>query len=951
MTTRTMTTRTILTLALAGLFLPLSAEAQVSRLDSKYGTKARSAATKKPTKAATKKKAYSGKKSSSKKQAKRQYKKRVSKPKPPTITRDLPVGFIAGGADTLPQEDSAISLLRKLLLYSNKNDIESAEALFAPQVKLEYVQMRADEGEVEEESAVSEDATTADVVMDVITENKLFTEGYEVFQLCTREGEGKKAVMAMIQQPSHPKYLSLLCVVDTASNQIIATNIQAYPQHEGIDKIEPSTLKLNADALIKMGFTELSNYTPIKSASAAESGGWWAPDMEFTTDPHVRQAILAPAFTPMNILGAIRMKDQYLFMRTTDLQDIHQLSTQHFAPRVYLIGQNKEVSRDELFSMFTQKDMVLPSSSQIIASGYKGHCLQFVISYTDATTKEKKYIRTCAILDNQNKIMGIMESKCVNASPKVNPSFTSAGGTVEVVEDSSANISREEWVNRFMQAWMSSDATTWDGLLHAEVGNLYLPGMSKTATGVPKSDAIELMQQSMPAFLAGGYDIVQVKGDDKCMTTATIIFKQPAPNGQKVKADIEINHIKDIHGFWVNMSYVEGNKKFTQADFVSAVEGSTPDTVAVEDQPIRDLPTDIKGAEIMRRTLEAIKTNNAQKVAAAMSTNHINQISMPKDNTRGLGRIGKPADVMADVRELIPNLDTVSYNIYITQGQDMITEGVLAINEGKALGAVDYIFSICYNHQGSVNAFSLRSAYMPAEIVGLKQQAGEPKIKVGSESTTTDGTTNASPESAAATKLQSLCPADADFTTDSLVKAAESTEPTYAIAHPAILAQNPQMAAMQVKPAASVLPGLLDNNRMQLAKLYKDHRLSAATRKDINMVNMQASVGLPSVLGNQITVIGESSPVSADDLNARLDSPDLVWSSDCSIYKIGAKGSALQVIYRLGKADSEPIYINTWLLSNDLFVIHGLGESVLINKEPQLAPGYKEVKPLFSNMQ
>ncbi|MBR5521886.1 MAG: hypothetical protein IKV82_00260 [Akkermansia sp.] len=934
-----MTTRTLLTIALAGLFLPLSAEAQVSRLDKRYGIKRSTQAAPKP-KAKPKANAKPKAKAKTAPKAKPTPKTTPQQVTPAattppkavsgTVTPDLPANFTAASADTFPQECESVSLLRKFLHYTHAGDYETAKSLLEDQVKFNYGQMSCETGSPTMTDTMEENAASPDYVLSMIAEKGIFSMEYESLQLSEVNNTNGCLLHAVMQFNGQPEFVVISVGLRHGTGKILGINILAYPS---TDKI-PFTAKnvvMSADTLIEMGAKELSGIAPLKSRSAAESGGWGAPDMEFTADPKVRAAILGPQISPFQAMGMSMIPSNYVFqfrdnhnMKAEMLQ--HSPFARKFAPRVYLIGQNKDISREELFAMLCSKELELGENAEVIASGYKGHCLQFVITYKEKSTGEKKYVRVCMILDQQERIVAIMESKCVNASPKVNPSFTSAGGTVEVVEDSSANISREEWVNRFMQAWMSGDATTWDGLLHAEVGNLYLPGMSKTATGVPKSDAIELMQQSMPAFLAGGYDIVQVKGDDKCMTTATIIFKQPAPNGQKVKADIEINHIKDIHGFWVNMSYVEGNKKFTQADFVSAVEGSTPDTVAVEDQPIRDLPEDVRGPELLRRIIEAIKTNDAAAVSKAMMTNHINQLSMPKDNHKY--RIAKPADVMADMRELIPNLDSASYSIYVTDAGDMSVEGVLSINDGKPTGEANYEFTVLYTTSHGVNGFILNST-MTTRM--KKAEAGEPKIRVEGAAQEPGPAAAGAPAAA-----QSLCPADMDFSADSVVKSAESTQPKHAM-----LANVP---AAQFKAMESHYSLILDTYRAQLAALYKHHRMNADARKDVGTQNFQAQLGIKSIISNPVTIIGNATPVSLDELNSKLDSPELAWGSQCSIYKVGYKGSALQVIYRLGAENADPLYINTMLLSKDLSSIYAVGESVLVNKEPQLAPGYKELQ-------
>lgn len=939
-----MKTQSLITLALAGLLLPLSAEAQVSRLDSRYGVKKKQQTTKKSTKKSTKSstKKSSGKSSSkstsqsSKKSSSTTSKSTsqtststrkpsvpMAKPAAKTVTPDLPANLKTVAEDALPQEDAAISMLRKLLLYINSGNTEATEALFEDQIKFAYAQPELGD-KMEDPEAIQEDAAARDFVMNTLGETGVFTGEYEVVQIAYRRQDNITAIIAMIMLPDEARFANITMGVDTDAGKIKLLAITSPKAHPQIKEIPAEKIKLGSDSLIELGVKEFSGYSPIKSASTAEGGGWWAPDMEFTTDPVVRKAILGPSVPYTNLIPLSMLKDRYLFTFRTSKYVCDSMEVRSFfAPRVHLIGLNREVSREELASMITADELLLKDGAQIIDSGYLGHCLQFVISYKEKSTREKKYIRVCMVVDDRNQVIAIMESKCVNASPKVNSSFSSLGRSAEVIEDVN-EPSREDWVNNFMSAWSSGDATVWDKLLNAEVANLYLPGMTQHATKVPKAEVIELMQQSMPLFLKGGYEIVKIEEDHKSSTTATIVFNEPAPNGRKVKAEIRINHIKVVHGFWVNMSYVDNGEKFKQVDFIAAVEGVSSDDIPVSEQPIRDLPIEIKGAEILHRAIEAAKANDLAKMTEALSTKSINQYSMPEDNMSM--RSATPKDVLTGLRALIPNIESAGYRIYVTKAEDMSTEGVLAINEGKAFNTAYYKFNINYWNQACVNVFLIgRDAFIESK----KEKAGAPKVTV--EST--------AQESAETTKT--LCPADTDFSADSMVKASEADMSGL---------QSKNLDMYKGKPNYEEMAKRFHTgNASSMALSYFQDRKRWDNRKYKPLIDFGINTDAYGLFTNPVNVIGEKTPISPDELYARLDSPEMVWGETASIYKIGVKGSSIQVIVQLAVENGDPIYINTILLTKDFKKIYAIGESVLVSKEPDLIPGYMEVKNPLAN--
>ncbi len=936
-----MKTQSLLTLALAGLLLPLSAEAQVSRLDSRYGVKKKQQTTKKSTKKSTKSstKKSSGKSSSkstsqsSKKSSSKTSKSTsqtststrkpsvpMAKPAAKTVTPDLPANLKTVAEDALPQEDAAISMLRKLLLYINSGNTEATEALFEDQIKFAYAQPELGD-KMEDPEAIQEDAAARDFVMNTLGETGVFTGEYEVVQIAYRRQDNITAIVAMIMLPDEARFANITMVVDTDAGKIKSLAITSPKAHPQIKEIPAEKIKLGSDSLIELGVKEFSGYSPIKSATTAEGGGWWAPDMEFTTDPVVRKAILGPSVPYMNLISLSMLKDNYLFFfRESKYMRDSMQARSFFAPRVHLIGLNREVSREELTSMITADELLLEDGAHIIDSGYMGHCLQFVISYKEKSTREKKYIRVCMVVDDRNQVIAIMESKCVNASPKVNSSFTSLGRTTEVIEDVN-EPSREDWINNFMSAWSSGDATAWDKLLNAEVGHLYLPGMTQHATKVPKAEVIELMQQSMPSFLKGGYEIVKMEDDGNSMTTATIVFNEPAPNGRKVKAEVEVNHIKVVHGFWVNMSYVDNGEKFKQVDFVSAVEGISPDDIPVEERLIKDLPQDIIGYEFLRRMLEAAKAEDTEKMQELIPDGFISKYRMPHKTGIFAGSVATADTLVKDLRILISDIGNAGYSIYVSESSKGRVKGLLTINEGKAMGYACYTFDLEYsNKPGLVKLYIGASRYTKE----TKERAGDAKVRV------------APAVSHENEEVKSLCPADMDFFSNSMVKAAEASNLS-PFEVPKGFENSPKMIQ-------SFKDGYEKTNlddAKQMALVYHQFRIGAKSRKveaDFGIELNEAKMHFDS----PVNIIGESNALSLDELCTRLDSTELAWGSNFTLYKVGYKGKAVHAIYRINVEGENPLYLSVVMLRSGVLKLNAVGESLLQTKEPVLAPGYKE---------
>ena len=177
---------------------------------------------------------------------------------------------------------------------------------------------------------------------------------------------------------------------------------------------------------------------------------------------------------------------------------------------------------------------------------------------------------------------------------------------------------------------------------------------------------------------------------------------------------------------------------------------------------------------------------------------------------------------------------------------------------------------------------------------------------------------------------KALCADDADLFSLPVVKAAEETKLTGALHDPEIMAKNPELALMKqaqgYNPMMDVHLERINNElRAKLAKAYMEQRC-------------KTEPGEAKVLSHQIAIIGADKMLPAEDLAPLLSSEKLVWDSPCTIHAMGAKGAALQVIYKVGES-----YINTVLLSEDLSSVYGIGESVSTGAAPALAPGYKAI--------
>ena len=177
---------------------------------------------------------------------------------------------------------------------------------------------------------------------------------------------------------------------------------------------------------------------------------------------------------------------------------------------------------------------------------------------------------------------------------------------------------------------------------------------------------------------------------------------------------------------------------------------------------------------------------------------------------------------------------------------------------------------------------------------------------------------------------KALCADDADLFSHPVVKAAEETKLTFALHDEDILARNPELALMKqaqgYNPMMDVHLERINNElRAKLAKAYMEQRC-------------KTEPGEAKVLSHQVAIVGADTILPAEELAPMLSSEKLVWSDPCSIHAIGAKGAALQVIYKAGEA-----YINTVLLSEDLSTVYGIGESVVTGAAPTLAPGYKSI--------
>lgn len=844
----------------------------------------------------------------SSRRSKKKRKARRKKKKQPTVTPDLPKNFTAAGeADLFPEEDAAYSALRKLCYYLNAGDYETAAGLFSETVKnYRFVRVNMAKNATEEVQEDETDIAPDDIVAS-LEEIGYLTSQYEVFQVLERENDELKALICQLSHEGTNRYSTLALAIDKSTGRIINLNLSIYS--EEANEAPASALMANADVMIQNGMKQANIAPTIKSAATAESNGWWAPDMEFTKDPKVKASILGPSISPMYIIQATMLKDNYLsFLRSTDMRDAHRMVLEKFAPRVWLIGQNREVSRDELYSILSDKELLLSKGAYITTSGYKGHCYQFVICCPNQQTRQKEYIRVCMLLDRNLKITGIMESKCVNAPATVNPSFKNTGTSVEVV-DHSNDPSGEDWLKRFLDTWTAADENAWNELLADELSYLYLPGMTSGAKNVNKQEVIELMKEGVPQLLAGGYEIVQLNNKSNSVCEAIVTFNTPAPNGKKVKATIMVNFIKAIHAFEVVMSYVDDNKKFTQGDFLAAIDGSNPDDIPTEERPLSEVAPDLRGAEVLRRILEGVKADDDQAIAEVVGPrNHINTLTFPKDGLESRISSDAAADIKAGIKEAIPHLDKVGYKIYVsrTQHDGVSTTGILAINDGKSRGAIDYEFSILYQH-GHVTSFSLTSQ-SSIVIGGAKKSA-----KVVADIPAPEGAT---------IEVAGLCPTDMDFSADPRVKEAEAKAPV----------RNE--------------PLILENACSSVVDLYKIKRMMGTGRHSA-MGQLQDI----DIMAPQISVIGEEQPYSSDSLFARLDTPELLWGSNCSIYKMGYKGCSLHVIFRFGDENEDPLFISTVLLVDQFGTlnyldskIYAVGESVLQNREPELMPGYQKAR-------
>lgn len=177
---------------------------------------------------------------------------------------------------------------------------------------------------------------------------------------------------------------------------------------------------------------------------------------------------------------------------------------------------------------------------------------------------------------------------------------------------------------------------------------------------------------------------------------------------------------------------------------------------------------------------------------------------------------------------------------------------------------------------------------------------------------------------------KALCADDADLFSTPVVKAAEETKLTGALHDPEIMAQNPELALMKqaqgYNPMMDVHLERINNElRAKLAKAYMEQRC-------------KTEPGEAKVLSHQVAIISADKMLPAEELAPILSSEKLVWGAPCTIHAMGAKGAALQVIYKVGDS-----YINTVLLSEDLSSVYGIGESVVTGAAPALAPGYKAI--------
>lgn len=157
---------------------------------------------------------------------------------------------------------------------------------------------------------------------------------------------------------------------------------------------------------------------------------WGGVDGDLYSDPVV--AAGARSALPIGVGNPVALQlaaKKYCIMHSRSGYEMMQLSQSarsmgiKFAPKVHLIGQDKDISRDEAYNLFSDENMWWPDNLSPLKAAVAGACLEMITRFNVQASDKPVYIKTLMIFNAQGQVSAIGETRCVKLPPDVNPKF------------------------------------------------------------------------------------------------------------------------------------------------------------------------------------------------------------------------------------------------------------------------------------------------------------------------------------------------------------------------------------------------------------------------------------------------------------------------------------------------------------------------------------------------